>query len=126
MIFKNVDFDTGTGVFAKRRARLIFNEDFYWTNCEGKTWRIEKGSSSDGHSSPSFFRGAFPSLDESLMAAICHDIDCINASKYKLRREGDKDYLINMKQLGVPWWSRRLKYWGVSLMSVWLKVRGKV
>lgn len=123
-ILKNVTIHIKKGYL--RRIEIELNEDITFTNSEGKEWHLKAGDRTDGNSVPFPFNALFPALDESIMAAFCHDQDCNNALDYRQRRRGDNYYLQNMKEAGVPWWARWSKYSGVTLKAVWLKLRGKV
>ena len=93
IVFKKVDVCIPE---SSKRMTIIFNFDYQWTNKKGKTWTFKAGWSSDGHSIP----GGIHSFDRLVQAALCHDQDCENATTYEERRQGDRDYFDNMRELG--------------------------
>ena len=78
------------------RMTITLNEVFSWKNKMGKKWTFAAGWSTDGHSIP----GPFKNFDRLTIAAMCHDQDCEKATTYAQRRQGDKDYYQNMRDLG--------------------------
>lgn len=104
------------------RMMVEFNAPYSWTNKRGKEWNFKKGWRSDGHSIP----GPFKNFDRLTLAALCHDQDCENALDYKQRRQGDKDYFKNMRDLGGAMHVCLRRYAAVSAYSNYLKMKGKL
>ena len=99
----------------------VFTEDWSWTNSKGLTWHFNKGDVSDGHSIGTYFRH----FDAWLIAALCHDQDCIRANEaksYKMRRYGDRAYKYNLDDLKAPTSTVYRRYAGVSAYSWKLKI----
>lgn len=113
-IIKNVDIsipaDSG-------RMRITLNEGFSWVNKRGKKWSFIAGWSTDGHSIP----GPFKNFDRLTLAAMCHDQDCERASSYAQRRQGDKDYYYNMRDLGASRITATRRYMAVSAYARLIK-----
>ena len=104
------DFDT---------MMLKFNEQYVWTNARGKTWIFDKGEASDGMS-----MWVFRHYGQFLLPALAHDQDCINAKTYAERREGDRQFKANMKDLGASKWFYTRRYLGVSAYAQWMRIKG--
>lgn len=103
----------------------VFTEDWSWTNSAGKTWYFKKGDVSDGHSTGTYFRH----FDAWLIAALCHDQDCVNAHKaksYKMRKAADKAYRFNLIDLKAPWSTVYRRSAGVRAYALKLKLTGRL
>ena len=103
----------------------VFTEDWSWTNSAGMTWNFKKGDTSDGHSTGTYFRH----FDAWVIAALCHDQDCVNAAKYesyKMRKDGDKDYRFNLNDLKAPKSTVYRRSAGVRVYAYNLKISGKL
>ena len=103
----------------------VFTKDWSWTNSAGMTWNFKKGDISDGHSTGTYFRH----FDAWIIAALCHDQDCIKANEsksYKMRRAGDKAYKFNLKDLKAPKTTVYRRHAGVSAYAIKLKITGKL
>ena len=103
----------------------VFYKDWQWSNNLGHTWYFTEGDKSDGHSTGSYFRH----FDAWVVAALCHDQDCVEANTakdYKYRRTADKDYKRNLKYLGASWSVIHRRYAAVCGYSRLLKFRGKL
>ncbi len=99
------------------RMVVELNEPYSWTNKKGKTWSFAAGWSTDGHSIP----GPFKNFDRLTVAAMCHDLDCERATTYAQRRQGDKDYYSNMRDLGAPQTTAIRRYMAVSAYARYIK-----
>lgn len=113
-VIKNVDInipdDSG-------RMLITLNEGFSWVNKKGKKWSFIAGWSTDGHSIP----GPFKNFDRLTLAAMSHDLDCENATTYEQRRQGDKDYYQNMRDLGASRVTATRRYMAVSAYARLIK-----
>ena len=121
---QNIDLHFRVGFFD--RITFTLREDLSFYDLDGNHHKFKAKSTFDGNSVPWLFRVFFPNIDKSTLPSMVHDEDCNEALDYSQRRRGDKRYLELMDDCKVPWWVSRVKYLGVSLMSVWLKIRGKL
>jgi len=82
------------------------------TTCKSgtRTWVFKAGWSTDSHSIP----GPFKNFDRLTIAAMCHDQDCEEALTFEDRRNGDKDYYLNMRDLGASRFIATRRYLAVS------------
>lgn len=106
-------------------VKIEITEDFSYENSRGQAWDFKKGWMSDGHSVGQFFKH----FDAWTLAALCHDKDCELANSwesYNFRREGDKNYKFNLKDLGAPKSTVYRRYSAVSGYAYMLKMRGKL
>jgi hypothetical protein len=100
-------------------------EDFSYINSEGTRWDFKKGWKSDGHSTGKYFKH----FDEYTIAALSHDQDCERSwemTSYAIRREGDKNYKFNLKELGASKSTVYRRYAAVSARTRWLKFTGEL
>lgn len=110
-----------------KSAELELIEPIHFKNTDtGKEWVIPSGFKTDGNSVPRPFTAMFLHFDESTLAALAHDFDCEQYKTHQGRIIGDIDFLRNMKFVGVPWGHRWAKYLGVSLMTLWLAIKGNL
>ena len=113
-IIQNVDIripdDSG-------RMIVTLNEAHSWKNKKGKKWSFAAGWSTDGHSIP----GPFKNFDRFTIAAMCHDQDCEKATTFEQRRQGDKDYYQNMRDLGASRITAMRRYMAVSAYAMTIK-----
>jgi len=103
----------------------VSTKDWSWTNSAGMAWNFKKGETSDGHSRGKYFRH----FDAWLLAALCHDQDCVRANEegsYKMRMAGDNAYKFNLFDLGAPKSTVLWSYTGVSIYTYKLKLMGKL
>jgi hypothetical protein len=103
----------------------VFTRNWKWTNSAGRKWEFKKGDVSDGHSTGTYFRH----FDAWVIAAICHDQDCIRANEgksYAMRRAGDKAYKFNLSDLKAPKTTVYNRYTWVSGYAYKLKLTGKL
>lgn len=75
-----------------------------------------KGFITDFASVPVFFSRLVPRVGILRDAAVIHDwIYRGGENKRFSRKQADQIFLDAMKDLGVPWWRRKLAYWGVRV-----------
>ena len=104
-----------------KTCMAVFTKDWSWTNSKGMKWEFKKGEISDGHSTGTYFRH----FDAWVIAALCHDQDCIRANEgknYKMRRAGDKAYRFNLADLEAPKTAVYNRYAWVSAYAYKLKI----
>jgi hypothetical protein len=100
-------------------------EPFTYTNNRGDSWIFSAGWHSDGHSTGKYFKH----FDEYTIAALCHDQDCEeswNTASYSTRVKGDKNYRINLTELGASKSTVYRRYAAVSARTKWLWITGKI
>lgn len=106
--------------YEKNKVKIEIVEDFEW-----KEWRFKAGWMSDGHS----VGGLFKHFDAWTLAALAHDQDCELANRkqsYDIRKRGDKNYRINLKELGAPRSTVYRRYAAVSARTKWLMLTGRI